>query len=67
MLDLIEGGWVIKGQVVAVIIAWILTAAGTLILLKVVDALMGLRVLPEVETEALDISQHGEEGYIFIE
>ena len=66
MLGLIEGGWVIKGQIVAVIVTWILAAVGTFIILKVLDATMGLRVSREEEIEGLDVSQHGEEGYIFI-
>ena len=36
------------------------------ILLKVLDATMGLRVSQQDEMEGLDFSQHGEEGYIFI-
>ena len=33
------------------------------VMLKALDALMGLRVDAEQETEGLDISQHGEAGY----
>ena len=33
------------------------------LMLKALDALIGLRVGPEEETEGLDISQHGEGGY----
>jgi len=66
LLGLIEGGWVIKGQIVAVISTWILAAVGTFIILKVLDATMGLRVSREAEMEGLDISQHDEEGYIFV-
>jgi len=33
------------------------------VMLKVLDALIGLRIDPEQETEGLDISQHGEAGY----
>ncbi len=66
LLGLIEGGWVIKGQIAAVICTWILAAAGTFIILKVLDATMGLRVSREAEMEGLDVSQHDEEGYIFI-
>jgi Amt family ammonium transporter len=55
-----------QAQVVAVIITWILAAVGTFILLKVLDATMGLRVSREAEMEGLDVSQHDEEGYIFI-
>jgi ammonium transporter, Amt family len=39
---------------------------GTFVILKVLDAVMGLRVSREAEIEGLDFSQHGEEGYIFI-
>ncbi len=43
-----------------------LAIVGTFILLKLVDALMGLRVSRQAEIEGLDVSQHDEEGYIFI-
>jgi ammonium transporter, Amt family len=66
LLGLIEGGWVIKGQVVAVLVTWVMAAVGTYLILKVLDATMGLRVSRDAEMEGLDISQHGEEGYIFI-
>ena len=33
------------------------------IILKIVDATMGLRVSEEEETQGLDSSLHGEEGY----
>ncbi len=36
----------------------------TFVLLKVLDATMGLRVDEEVEREGLDINLHGEQGYI---
>jgi Amt family ammonium transporter len=34
------------------------------IILKVIDAVIGLRVSEEDETEGLDLSSHGERGYI---
>lgn len=37
--------------------------AGSLILLKMVDALVGLRVEAEQEQMGLDLSQHSEVGY----
>jgi Amt family ammonium transporter len=37
----------------------------TFIILKILDAVMGLRVSEQGETIGLDQSQHGEEGYIF--
>jgi len=53
----------ILNQAVGVLTAWVLAAVGTLILLKIVDVLIGLRVSEEQETQGLDLSQHGEEGY----
>lgn len=50
-------------QLVGVIIAWGLAIVGTLIILKIVDAVIGLRVSEEHEIQGLDLSQHGEEGY----
>jgi Amt family ammonium transporter len=62
----IEGNWhQLFNQFVGVAIAWVLSIVGTLILLKVVDLLVGLRVTPEQEIEGLDVTQHGEEGYDF--
>jgi Amt family ammonium transporter len=66
LLGLIEGGQVWKAQLVAVVLTWVLALVGTFILLKVLDAVMGLRVSREAEIEGLDFSQQGEEGYIFI-
>jgi len=50
-------------QFVGVVIAWALAAVGTLIILKIVDATVGLRDSEEHEIQGLDLSQHGEEGY----
>lgn len=50
-------------QFIGVVIAWALAVAGSLIILKVVDRLIGLRVSEEHEIQGLDLSQHGEEGY----
>jgi ammonium transporter, Amt family len=52
-------------QFIGVAIAWALAIVGTLIILKVVDALIGLRVPEEHEIQGLDLTQHGEEGYYF--
>ena len=46
---------------VAATVAW--TAVVTFVALKVVDAITGLRVSADEETEGLDISQHEERGY----
>jgi Amt family ammonium transporter len=50
-------------QAAGVLIAWVLAAVGTFILLKVVDLTVGLRVSEEAEALGLDLTQHGEEGY----
>lgn len=42
----------------------IYTAVVSFIILKVIDALIGLRVDEESEIEGLDVSQHDERGYI---
>ena len=47
----------------AVLLTWVLAAVGTFIILKVVDAVVGLRVSEADELTGLDISQHGEEAY----
>jgi len=61
---LVEGnGHQLVNQLVGVVIAWLLAIVGTLIILKVVDLTVGLRVCEEHEIQGLDLSQHGEEGY----
>ena len=61
---LIEGNTQqVLNQLVGVAIAWALGIVGTLAILVLVDKIVGLRVSPEHETQGLDLSQHGEEGY----
>jgi len=50
-------------QGIGVAIAWVIAIVGTLVLLKIVDVVIGLRVPEEHEATGLDLSQHGEEGY----
>jgi Amt family ammonium transporter len=50
-------------QAVGVAMSIALAAVGTWIILKICDALVGVRVGHEAEREGLDLSQHGEEGY----
>jgi Amt family ammonium transporter len=60
----IEGnGHQLLNQLVGVAIAWALGIGGTLVILKVVDLVVGVRVSDEHEVQGLDLSQHGEEGY----
>jgi ammonium transporter, Amt family len=65
-LGLIEGGSVLTGQIVAVLVTWVFSIIATLILLKLVDVAVGIRGTVDEEVRGLDITQHGEEGYIFV-
>lgn len=62
-------GWVdgnpgqVLNQAIAVAISWVLAIVGTLVVLKIVDLLVGVRATQEQEVTGLDISLHGEEGY----
>ena len=50
-------------QIMAVLVTWILGFVATTIILKVLDATMGLRVSDEDEMAGLDLSQHSETAY----
>ena len=65
-MGLLEGGSLLAPQIAAVAVTWIYSAVCCFIILKVLDATMGLRVSQQDEIQGLDFSQHGEEGYIFI-
>ena len=50
-------------QVIAVIATWVFAFVGTLIILSLLKAIMGLRVTEEEEIMGLDLSQHNEKSY----
>jgi Amt family ammonium transporter len=52
------------GQAVAVLVTVVFATVVTFVLLKILDATMGLRVSQEEEYRGLDLAEHGEEGYI---
>ncbi len=56
-------GGLLVTQVIAVAVVWIYAFVVTLILAKVIDAAMGLRVSEEEEAVGLDVSQHAEKAY----
>ena len=58
-----NAGLVVK-QLIAIVAVMTYSLIGTAIILKVLDATMGLRVKDEEEIEGLDISQHGEKAYL---
>ena len=50
-------------QLIATVITWVIALVGAFVLLKITQALFGLRVTEEEEYDGLDITQHGESGY----
>jgi Amt family ammonium transporter len=50
-------------QAGAVVLTWVFAGVATFVLLKIVDAVIGLRVPEQDEVDGLDLSQHGEVGY----
>ena len=63
-LGLVDGNpGQILNQAIAVAIAISLAVIGSLVILKITDLLIGVRVDKESENEGLDLTQHGEEGY----
>ncbi len=65
-LGLVDGhAMQVVNQAIGVLISWALAIVGTLIILKICDVVLGLRVRKEQEIQGLDVALHGEEGYIF--
>ena len=50
-------------QLIGVVSVAIYCGTLTFVLLKLTQALVGLRVVPEIETEGLDLGEHDERGY----
>jgi Amt family ammonium transporter len=64
-LGLIDGNpSQVLNQSVGVLIAIGLAVAGTVVILKICDVVFGVRVSHDDEEQGLDLSEHGEEGYI---
>jgi ammonium transporter, Amt family len=55
----------IVNQLVGIGIAVLLSGAGTFLVLKIVDLVIGVRVTEEQEIAGLDTTQHGETAYAF--
>ena len=55
----------VLNQAAACAIAAAIAIVGTFLILKVCDAITGVRAQPQQEIEGLDLSMHGEEGYNF--
>jgi ammonium transporter len=54
-------------QLAAVGVVWVYSFTMTCAILKVLDLVMGLRVSEDEEELGLDVTQHGERGYVFDE
>ncbi|MGD9644511.1 MAG: ammonium transporter [Pirellulales bacterium] len=65
-LGLLEFGDLLGAQAGAAAVTIVYAAVMSFVLLKILDAVMGLRVTQQHEIQGLDLSQHGEEGYIFL-
>lgn len=52
-------------QLVSIVAAWVYSFVVTFIILKIIDATMGLRVSEDDEDTGLDLSEHGERSYTF--
>ena len=52
-----------SGQLLATVITVVWAGIASYIIIKVVQATVGLRVDPEEEIEGLDITSHGERAY----
>jgi len=50
-------------QVIAVLATWVFAFVGTLIILSILKAIMGLRISEEEEHMGLDLTQHDEKSY----
>jgi len=61
---LVTDGGLWLAQLKAIGLTLVLSIVGTVILAYIVKAVIGLRPTADVESQGLDINEHGEEGYI---
>jgi len=50
-------------NILGVVLTWVFAGIATFVILKVVDAIVGLRVDEAAEVGGLDVNEHGEEAY----
>jgi Amt family ammonium transporter len=63
-LGLVDGNAAqIVNQGIGVLVTVGIAVAGTYVILRICDAVVGVRVDADEEETGLDLSQHGEEGY----
>jgi Amt family ammonium transporter len=64
LVKLITDGGLVGNQLKAALLTLVISIVATVIITFIVKIIVGLRPTPEVETSGLDISEHGEEGYL---
>ncbi len=65
-VGLIEGNpGQLVNQLIGIGLTVTLASAGTFLILKIVDLIVGVRVSEDHEVEGLDLSQHGEIAYVY--
>jgi Amt family ammonium transporter len=64
LAKLVAEGGLVGAQLKAVILTLIISVVATVVITLIVKAIVGLRPTPEAEASGLDISDHGEEGYL---
>jgi Amt family ammonium transporter len=64
LAKLVTEGGLLGAQLKAVAITIVLSVVATAVIAFIVKAVVGLRPTQEVESQGLDICEHGEEGYI---
>jgi ammonium transporter, Amt family len=64
LAGLVAHGGLYVEQLKAIGLTLVLSIVGTIVLGYLVKACVGLRPSSEVETQGLDINEHGEEGYV---
>jgi Amt family ammonium transporter len=57
-------GMQVLAQAKSILVTLVYSGVVSLILFKLIDLTIGLRVSEEVESQGLDLAEHGEEGYI---
>jgi Amt family ammonium transporter len=64
LADFVANGGLLGVQGKAIALTLVFSVVATAVIAFVLKALIGLRPTPEVEDAGLDISEHGEEGYL---
>ena len=63
-VGLLDGnGAQIGNQLVGIAMAWAFALVGSIVILKITDLVVGIRVTEVQESEGLDLTEHGEESY----